>query len=412
VPVVHNKDNAKLIEELETDAKGRFQQQVPLRQAKDYFMLKVAKKGKQTITRHLLTLNDGQTHAVSFSMIPAKPTPQQQKIIDKKQQKQMIEKEAEKMKDTSSLLPGSPQNQQQGNPYESSHCSYSPIPTTVYVENLEEGYNDGSASGSNVYTGYIDFDDYIAGVVDGEIGFMQYLETKKAQAVAARTFSMVRHESGSPVNVGQAYSYNTNSSSVQSSNETSGEVVLYNNGLIEAKYSARCNGDYTQNATEGVWAPYQSCNTSGTYRPYLLSVSCAGHINCSQTSESPCCQVQISTTGNPGYIFGHGVGMCQRGIESYGQYGWDYQQMLTHFYTNVCVANTGSSSGNCPGVQTINQTLSGGAHMFKASDHIDADNTIQNGADVTYQSGDYVKLKKGFHAEQGVSFEANTDGCQ
>ena len=35
--------------------------------------------------------------------------------------------------------------------------------------------------------------------------------------------------------------------------------------------------------------------------------------------------------------YGHGVGMCQYGADYYAKEGWDYQAILKHYYTGVCI---------------------------------------------------------------------------
>ena len=152
---------------------------------------------------------------------------------------------------------------------------------------------------------------------------------------------MNRHLLGLPVNLGQAYHDTPNSTAIQGSQQTTTEIILYNGSVIDAKYSARCNGDYTQHASEGTWAPYTNCNLTGNPIPYLVSRPCSGHPSCGSTSETPCCNVTISTSGVSGYIFGHGVGMCQRGIEQWGEiHGIDYCEMLHKYYTGICIANS------------------------------------------------------------------------
>lgn len=229
-----------------------------------------------------------------------------------------------------------------------STCSYT-VPTQVCVSNLINGYNScadircsgSSCTGTNCIL--INFDDYIAGVVQGEIGFFSgVLEAKKAQAVAARTFSLNRYNLGLAVNCGQAYNSTITASCSTAATTTSTQVILYNGNVIDAKYSARCNGNYTQNSENGIWAPNTNCNQSGDVIAYLRSVPCSGHINCNSTTEKPCCNTTISTANTGGYIYGHGVGMCQRGIQDYASpsQGKTYDWILQHYYTGICIANT------------------------------------------------------------------------
>ena len=102
-------------------------------------------------------------------------------------------------------------------------CNWT-IPTQVFVQNLISGYNNTTCSNNNGYTGYINFNEYIAGVVRGEMnGFP--LEAMKAQAVAARSYSLKRHESSQPVNCGQAYSSTICTNCTTAANSTSTQII-------------------------------------------------------------------------------------------------------------------------------------------------------------------------------------------
>lgn len=342
-PIIGATKDALLITKVKTNALGLFTYNIPLRSETDYVFIQVTAPGKESITKNLIQLNTGKTIQLNLTLTPSSPTANEEKLIEEKTKEFNQQVQLEKNMDSK---PAEQENSKKkvlakngSSSASDSVCSYL-VPTSVFVSNLHNGYN-GTASG-NGYTGYIDFDLYVGGVVHGEIGgITTNLETKKAQAIAARTFSLNRHEQELPVNIGQAYHDTPTASSSLGSSQSSEQVILYNNQVIDAKYSARCNGDYTQSATEGTWSPYTTCNTYGNEIPYLLSVTCSGHINCSATSETPCCNAQISTSANMGYIYGHGVGMCQRGIEQFGEiYGWTACEMLTHYYTDVCIANT------------------------------------------------------------------------
>jgi peptidoglycan hydrolase-like amidase len=350
-PITASNKDAQEIASLKPNVLGAFEFTIPLRTPIDYVFIKVTSPGYEPITKNLIKLTENSQTNINLALAPNNPTAIEEQLIEEKMQAFTQEKDIAKIKDVQALTEESIKKKaptKNGSSSASdSVCSYL-VPTSVFVSNLHNGYN-GIASG-NGYTGYIDFDLYVGGVVHGEIGgITTNLETKKAQAIAARTFSLNRHEQELPVNIGQAYHDTPTESSSLGSSQSSEQVILYNNQVIDAKYSARCNGDYTQSATEGTWSPYTTCNTYGNEIPYLLSITCSGHINCSQTSETPCCNAQVSTTTNMGYIYGHGVGMCQRGIEQFGElYGWTACQMITHYYTNVCIANTncGNNTSN------------------------------------------------------------------
>lgn len=349
-PLITSNKDAQEIVTLKSDALGEFECTIPLRKVTDYVFIKITGSGYEPITKNLIKIKPGDVQEHNFTLTPLHPTAEEELLIENKTKtfRQQVQIEKSLDLNPTELTTGKKKALVKfGLSAQSSDsaCSYL-VPTSVFVSNLHNGYN-GTSNG-NGYTGYIDFDLYVAGVVHGEIGgITTNIETKKAQAIAARTFSLNRHEQNLPVNIGQAYHDTPTESSSLGSFQSSEQVILYNNQVIDAKYSARCNGDYTQAATAGTWSPYTTCDTYGNEIPYLQSVSCSGHINCSQTSEIPCCNATISTSQELGYIYGHGVGMCQRGIEQFGEiFGWSACQMLTNYYTGVCIANTncGNSS--------------------------------------------------------------------
>ncbi len=137
----------------------------------------------------------------------------------------------------------------------------------------------------------LDVEQYLVGVVAAEMpaGFDE--EALKAQAVAARTFTVSRMISPSP-KVQELHSLAQLSTSpetcqawiseeeqknrwgrnyrryhrkiVQAVADTAGEVLRYDGILIEPVYHASCGGGSTE-AAENVW---------GSFRPYLSSVAC------------------------------------------------------------------------------------------------------------------------------------------
>lgn len=137
----------------------------------------------------------------------------------------------------------------------------------------------------------LDLEQYLVGVVAAEMPASFDVEALKAQAVAARTFTVSRMANPNP-NVtalcaqaqlstspetcqawiseekqqtrwGQQYR-EYHRKIVQAVAETSGEVLRYDGDLIEPLYHASCGGGRTENA-EDVW---------GNAKPYLVSVSC------------------------------------------------------------------------------------------------------------------------------------------
>ena len=137
----------------------------------------------------------------------------------------------------------------------------------------------------------LDVEQYLTGVVAAEMPASFDEEALKAQAVAARTFTVSRMISPNP-KVQQLHSLAQLSTSpetcqawiseeeqksrwgrnyrryhrkiVQAVADTAGEVLRYDGILIEPVYHASCGGGFTE-AAENVW---------GSFRPYLSSVEC------------------------------------------------------------------------------------------------------------------------------------------
>ncbi len=267
-------------------------------------------------------------------------------------------------------------------------CTIS-VPTEVYVSNLIDGYNS-TATGPG-FTGMIPFDEYVAGVVQKEIGGVTTLPNAlKALAVAARTFSYRRHTLSLPVNIGQAYDFSPTVGCISAADSTAQQVMLYNNAVMNPNYAARCNGNFTQNSEQGRWGAGtcgNTCATCGNQVAYLRSVICSGHLNCiAFPNELPCCELTISTVNSLGNIYGHGVGLCQRGTQQFAgsSFNWSYCDILTHYYTGVCITNTQCSGGNTAfSVATIANpmpagTITGGG-IFNSGGNVSLSATANNG---------------------------------
>lgn len=164
-------------------------------------------------------------------------------------------------------------------------------------------------------------DDYVYGVVGGEMPAGWPIDALKAQAVAARTYALHQAQAGKHAAQGadvcfdstccQAYQtpeflrdkwgpdsafYEQKLRSAVS--DTQGQVVTYGGALISAVYHASSAG--STNAAADVW---------GRAVPYLVSVESPGE-------ESK----------------GHGVGMSQWGARYLAEDGLDYRSILEHYY--------------------------------------------------------------------------------
>ncbi|MGN8044489.1 SpoIID/LytB domain-containing protein [Bacillus sp. 22190] len=100
----------------------------------------------------------------------------------------------------------------------------------------------------------IPFEDYLKGVVPYEMPASWHVEALKAQAVAARTYSVNSIGKVVPDTTAfQVYGgYNWYTNSTKAVDTTKGKVLKYNNQLISATYYSS-NGGYTE-ASEEVWA--------------------------------------------------------------------------------------------------------------------------------------------------------------
>lgn len=202
------------------------------------------------------------------------------------------------------------------------------VPPFVLVTNLQ-----GSG-----FTGMIQLDELIAGTVTAEMNDGFPLEALKAQAVAARTFALDRLARRGYANGGQAYEPVLGSRSLNATLNTRRIVLLANHQLFPAYYSARCPGDFTLNSEDGPTLANCRLGGLGAGRvSWARSRSCSGHVSCLDTAEV-CCRVIIHERTN--HVYGHGVGLCQRGAQQFaGSQGWPWQQLLLHYYTDISIAN-------------------------------------------------------------------------
>lgn len=206
------------------------------------------------------------------------------------------------------------------------------VPDEVQVVNL------------NGFTGLMNFDEFLAGVVTAEMndGFPQ--EALRAQAVAARSYALHRLQTLGRANGGQTYSSTAGNLSRAAATYTTKQILLYNGAVIQAFFSARCNGDFTLNSEDG--PTLTNCvkgGLGGGVVPYCRSRPCSGHVNCSSTSEQ-CCHVTIN--GMLNHIYGHGVGLCQRGAQQFASRdGLGYEDILQRFYTGVHLQRPDNQTG-------------------------------------------------------------------
>ena len=120
----------------------------------------------------------------------------------------------------------------------------------------------------------VDLEDYVMGVVAGEVPQNWPREALKAQAIAARTFAVLKREEAR--SAGNAYDLEntalfqmyrgagTLNENIQAAvSETGGEIMTYDNRPIEAFFHSNCGGQTSD--AKSVWSRDE---------PYLQSVRC------------------------------------------------------------------------------------------------------------------------------------------
>lgn len=246
---------------------------------------------------------------------------------------------------------------------------------------------------------YLDLEEYVIGVVAGEMPASFEMEALKAQAVASRTYAMYKmvnmkdyilsttindqvylteDEMRSKWGSDYEYYYNRVKEAVQ---ETEGQVLNYDGKLAVTYYFAISNG-YTESAqtvfhenraylipVESSWDKnYQSYSSTRTISRSnfcsKLSISCDSitigdviradnhyvrsvvingksftGLEIFNRLSLKSTDFTISINGDDVSIttlgFGHGVGMSQYGAQGMAKEGYTYQDILTHYYQNT-----------------------------------------------------------------------------
>lgn len=183
--------------------------------------------------------------------------------------------------------------------------------------------------------GEYDFEDYIAGVVNAEVGILRNEEVYKAFAVAARNYLLTHSTENNGVcsiedsSYFQTFTPTNNQKVIDAVNATKGEF-LYNDGkLVSTQYDAFCwyekdDNYYTlRQKNQKIPSDWVEQNVDIAYRSY----KCATGSN-----------------------HGHGNGMSQYGSKYLATIkNFNYEQILTYYYRgNISSGASGnpSSSGN------------------------------------------------------------------
>ena len=286
------------------------------------------------------------------------------------------------------------------------------IVVTIFIRNDEITFNFSQNSIVRVYDEdtntimTIPIEEYIVGVVSGEMPVTFEIEALKAQAVAARSYVMVQMERNRQKDydvvdtvMNQVYlprdylmsvwkdSYVDNINKIKKAVlETKGEYIAYDNKVAEALFFSTSPG-FTENS-EDVFSsetPYLRSVDSHwdldspeytttfkfslerfldilglDYQPTLdikvLEATKTGRIkkiqinNKELTGNFICSKLSLRSTffeiiqdgssviiKNKGY--GHGVGMSQYGAEGMALEGYNYKDILKHYYTGIEIKN-------------------------------------------------------------------------
>ena len=244
----------------------------------------------------------------------------------------------------------------------------------------------------------VPLEEYVIGVVAGETPISFNDEAIKAQAVAARTYALKKKEttkSNFDVTNDTNYqvyltkdqmlnkwknNYNENYSKIKSNVlKTKGEVILYNNELIDAMFFSTSNG-YTENSGDvfsnsvpylksvsSSWDQYESpvFNTTVeiTKKEFLFNLGINDNsISISNIEKTNTGRVKSITINGKKFDskeirkifnlrstsftitlsgdkvifnvkgFGHGVGMSQYGANGMAKEGYNYKEIFQHYY--------------------------------------------------------------------------------
>jgi len=268
------------------------------------------------------------------------------------------------------------------------------FPARIYDENLVFYVDFNRLMAINI----VDFDKYIAGVVEAESGPSAHIEFYKAQALLARTYALghIDRHKGEGFNLCdqvhcQVYKgrASRNPDILKATKETSGQVVVdANRDLIVAAFHANCGGQ-TANAGD-VWVTSQDylvsvpdsyCrNMPGAtwevripidrWREFLIDRGVpAQDMAPSQfayaTKEReyyyvvagikiPTADVRTYFNLRSAYFsvdivsnmvrvrgrgYGHGVGLCQEGAMQMARRGRTYQEIIQHYFQGVSITH-------------------------------------------------------------------------
>ena len=192
----------------------------------------------------------------------------------------------------------------------------------------------------------MDIDDYVAGVVQAEVGGFDNIEIKKALAVAARTYALNTAVSsngtcdmGSAGQGSQAYSDSPNQEAIQAAQDTSGMILVDDSGkAVFSQYDAFAwyeeNGGYFYVSQGGNEEEHQKIPSSWVRSKYNQA------------------------TLDWYFKYKHGKGLSQvGGYYLASEKGYDFEKILNFYYSDegyTLASTNGSANQVCSGnMQTL-----------------------------------------------------------
>lgn len=167
----------------------------------------------------------------------------------------------------------------------------------------------------------MEMEEYLKGVLPREMGSGAPTEALKAQAIAARCYAKnaVKWPRHAPLadlcttTHCQVWSEEHREDCDRAVEETGGVVAFYGDTIINAVYHGHCDG-HTRDNEVGFYNPKTGYRPPPV--PYMRSVPCV----CGFAS-----------------LYGHGVGMCQRGAMAMASRGATAKEIIKHYYTGAKV---------------------------------------------------------------------------
>ena len=178
-------------------------------------------------------------------------------------------------------------------------------------------------------------EEYLKGVLPKEIGSSFPEEAKRAQAVAARTYT-IQYTGGGKRAICittqcQVWGTTKYASTSKAVDDTKGQVAVYIGS--DARYRGKLAGGYFAASCGGSTIDVEK---KWSYRPYLRARPCVENKG---RACSVVCNPSIRANSVCWGIYGHRIGLCQRGAQSMAKCGKSYVEIIKHYYTDTEIAN-------------------------------------------------------------------------